>query len=71
MPKTAPTSTSLGSGLDSNAPGSFEAPDDATFYTTGGTEYAYIADYWSCDVTIWDASANPPHLRRPDQQPLQ
>lgn len=51
---------SLGSGLDSNASGSFEAPVDVSFHTTGGTEYAYIADYWSCDVTIWNASADPP-----------
>jgi DNA-binding beta-propeller fold protein YncE len=51
---------SLGSGLDSSAPGSFEAPVDVSFRTTDGVEYAYIADYWSCDVTIWNASDDPP-----------
>jgi sugar lactone lactonase YvrE len=51
---------SLGTGLSSNAPGSFEAPVDVSFYTTDGVEYAYIADYWSCDVTIWNASDDPP-----------
>lgn len=52
--------TSLGSGLDSNAPGSFEAPEDVTFHETGGTDYAYISDYWSCTVTVWNASDSPP-----------
>lgn len=52
--------TSLGSGLDSNAPGSFEAPEDVTFHETDGTDYAYISDYWSCTVTIWNATDNPP-----------
>ncbi len=51
---------SLGSGLESTAAGSFEAPVDVSFYTTDGVEYAYVADYWSCDVTIWNASDDPP-----------
>jgi hypothetical protein len=46
---------SIGSGLDSSSPGSFEAPDDVTFY--GG--YAYIGDYWSCVMTVWTDPANP------------
>jgi tripartite motif-containing protein 71 len=45
----------IGSGNDSNQPGSFEAPDDVTFY--GG--YAYIGDYWSCTMTVWTDPANP------------
>ncbi len=45
----------IGSGLDSNQPGSFEAPDDVTFY--GG--YAYVGDYWSCTMTVWTDPANP------------
>jgi len=23
-------------------------------------DYAYISDYWSCTVTVWNASDNPP-----------
>jgi sugar lactone lactonase YvrE len=46
---------SIGSGTDSSSPGSFEAPDDVTFY--GG--YAYIGDYWSCTMTVWTDPANP------------
>lgn len=52
--------TSLGSGTDSNAPGSFEAPEGVAFHETDGTDYAYISDYWSCTVTVWNASDNPP-----------
>jgi len=46
---------SIGSGEDSSSPGSFEAPDDVTFY--GG--YAYVGDYWSCVMTVWTDPANP------------
>jgi tripartite motif-containing protein 71 len=45
----------IGSGKDSSSPGSFEAPDDVTFY--GG--YAYVGDYWSCVMTVWTDPANP------------
>ena len=45
----------IGSGNDSSSPGSFEAPDDVTFY--GG--YAYVGDYWSCVMTVWTDPANP------------
>ena len=41
--------------MNSSSPGSFEAPDDVTFY--GG--YAYIGDYWSCTMTVWTDPANP------------
>ncbi len=46
--------TSIGTGTDSSSPGSFSAPDYVTF--SGGN--AYIADYWSCTMTVWtDPSA--------------
>ena len=54
------TSRASGAVRTSNAPGSFEAPEGVAFHETGGTDYAYISDYWSCTVTVWNASDNPP-----------
>lgn len=45
----------IGTGTDSNSPGSFEAPDYVSFYNGD----AYIGDYWSCTMTVWTDPANP------------
>ncbi len=44
--------TTIGTGLNSNQPGSFQAPVDVQFYAG----YAYVGDYWSCTMTVWNAT---------------
>ena len=47
--------TSIGTGNDTSSLGGFAAPDYVAFY--GG--FAYIADYWSCTMTVWSDPSNP------------